>query len=31
VGAVPFHVGAADDVELLAHALGRSVSPATAD
>ena len=31
VGAVPFHVGAADDVALLADALGVSGNPATAD
>ncbi len=31
VGAVPFHVGAADDVDLLAEALGVSGRPASAD
>jgi alkanesulfonate monooxygenase SsuD/methylene tetrahydromethanopterin reductase-like flavin-dependent oxidoreductase (luciferase family) len=31
VGAVPFHVGAADDIDLLAEALGVTVPSATAD
>jgi len=31
VGAVPFHVGSADDVTLLAEALGVAGNPATAD
>jgi alkanesulfonate monooxygenase SsuD/methylene tetrahydromethanopterin reductase-like flavin-dependent oxidoreductase (luciferase family) len=31
VGAVPFHVGAADDVDLLAEALGVAGRPASAD
>ena len=31
VGAVPFHVGAADDVALLAEALGVASHPPSAD